>query len=210
MKYPPAQFVVSASKLEECPYFGRPEYAIVGRSNVGKSSLLNTLAGQKALARTSRTPGRTQLINYFDFGPFLLADLPGYGYAHVSKTQLAHWRTQLARYLEQRENLMGVIHLMDARHPLQENDKEMRDFLLTHEMPLLVVLTKVDDVKQGDLLRATKLVSEVTGQQPILFSNRTGRGRKELLKAIAEGAPEAGELQPVILLASEEGEGADD
>src|SRR6185312_16696380 len=101
-----------------------------------------------------------QLINYFDFGPFLIADLPGYGYAEVSKSQLAHWRKELSRYLRQRDALEGVVHLMDARHPLTENDQEMRAFLLAHEMPLLVVLTKVDDTKQGELLRAVKAVEE--------------------------------------------------
>jgi GTP-binding protein len=190
VKLPPARFITSAAKLEQCPHFGRPEYAVVGHSNVGKSSLINTLAMQKALAKTSRTPGRTQLINYFDFGPFLLADLPGYGYAQVSKSQLAHWRSELTRYLRQRDSLMGVLHLMDARHPLTENDREMRAFLLEHGMPLLVVLTKVDDVKQGDMMRAVRLVETETGQEPVLFSSKTGRGKKELLALLTKGAPE--------------------
>jgi GTP-binding protein len=190
-KFPPAKFVTSAAKLEQCPRFDRPEYAVVGRSNVGKSSLINTLAHQKGLAKTSRTPGRTQLINYFDFGPFLLADLPGYGYAHVSKAQLAHWRAELSRYLQHRDSLSGTLHLMDGRHPLTENDREMRTFLLKHDLPILVVLTKVDDVKQGDLIRAVALVQAETGQDPILFSSRTGKGRKELLSLLAQGSPEA-------------------
>lgn len=189
-KLPPARFITSAAKLEQCPQFGRPEYAVVGRSNVGKSSLINVLAQQKSLAKTSRTPGRTQLINYFDFGPFLLADLPGYGYAKVSKGQQDHWRRELSRYLERRDALAGVVHLMDARHPLTENDREMREFLLRHEIPLLVVLTKVDDVKQGDLARATRLVEDETQQDPILFSSKTGRGRKELLALLSKGSPE--------------------
>lgn len=190
-KLPPAKFITSATKLEQCPNFGgRPEYAVVGRSNVGKSSLINTLAMQKTLAKTSRTPGRTQLINYFDFGPFLLADLPGYGYAQVSKTQLAHWRRELSRYLERRESLSGVLHLMDARHPLTENDLEMREFLLKHQLPILVVLTKVDDLKQGELARSVAKVADATDQDPILFSSKNGRGRLDLLKLLAKGAPE--------------------
>lgn len=191
MKIPQAKFITSATQLENCPKGdGRPEYAVVGRSNVGKSSLINTLANQKALARTSRTPGRTQLINYFDFGPFLLIDLPGYGYAQVSKTVQARWQKELSRFLQGREQLMGVVHLMDARHPMQANDMEMRDFLLQHEVPLLVVLTKVDDLKQGDLIKTVRKVEEAIEQAPILFSSKTGRGRKDLWRALSQGAPE--------------------
>lgn len=191
MKLPQARFITSATKLENCPPpDGRPEFAVVGRSNVGKSSLINTLAHQKSLAKTSRTPGRTQLINFFDFGPFVLVDLPGYGYAKVSHTTQAYWRKELSRFLRDRPTLQGVVHLMDARHPLQENDRQMREFLLQAEVPLLVVLTKVDDVKQGDLAKAVRLVREETDQDPILFSSRTGKGRKELLSALVQGAPE--------------------
>jgi GTP-binding protein len=193
MKLPQAKFITSAAKLEQCPRFDRPEYAVVGRSNVGKSSLINALALQKTLAKTSRTPGRTQLINYFDFGPFLLADLPGYGYAQVSKSQQEHWRKELSRYLELRDTLAGVVHLMDARHPLTANDREMREFLLKHQLPILVVLTKVDDVKQGDLARAVALVAEETGQDPLKFSSKTGVGRKELLGLLIHGSPEEAE-----------------
>ena len=190
MKLPRAQFITSATKIENCPPpDGRPEFAIVGRSNVGKSSLINTVANQKGLAKTSRTPGRTQLINFFDFGPFVMVDLPGYGYAKVSQTTQAYWRRELSRFLRERPTLMGVVHLMDARRPLQENDRQMREFLLEAEVPLLVVLTKVDDVKQGDLVKAVRLVREETDQDPILFSSKTGRGKKELLNALVEGAP---------------------
>ena len=191
MKIPQAQFITSATQLENCPTFdGRPEFAVVGRSNVGKSSLINTLANQKGLAKTSRTPGRTQLINFFDFGPFILVDLPGYGYAKVSHSQQAHWRRELSRFLRDRPTLQGVVHLMDARHPLQENDRQMREFLLSHEVPLLVVLTKVDDLKQGELVKNVRKVREETDQDPILFSSKTGKGRKELWSALSEGAPE--------------------
>jgi GTP-binding protein len=194
MKLPQARFITSATKLENCPpSTGRPEYAVVGRSNVGKSSLLNTLAHQKALAKTSRTPGRTQLINFFDFGPFVFVDLPGYGYAKVSHAKRDYWSKELARFLRDRPTLQGVVHLMDARHPLQENDLQMREFLLQVEVPLLVVLTKVDDVKQSDLAKAVRLVRETTDQDPILFSSKTGRGRKELLSILVKGAPESEE-----------------
>lgn len=176
--------------LEGCPFFGRDEFAVVGRSNVGKSSLINTLAGQKNLARISKTPGRTQGINYFDFDRFLLADLPGYGYAAVSLAMQARWRKELSRYLAGRDTLRGVLHLMDARHPLQPNDLQMRAFLLEHQVPLLVVLTKVDDVKQAELHKTVQRVQEATDQEPFLFSSRTGRGRKEVLRALLQGPVE--------------------
>lgn len=199
MKLPPARFITSATQIENCPpNDGRPEYAIVGRSNVGKSSLINAIANHKGLAKTSRTPGRTQLINFFDFGPFVVVDLPGYGYAQVSKTQQAHWRKELSRFLRERESLMGVVHLMDGRHPLTENDSEMRDFLLSHDLPVLVVLTKVDNVKQNDMAKAVKKVQEETGQDPILFSSKSGRGKRELLTALTHGAPETEVEEEVI------------
>lgn len=191
MKLPQARFITSATKLENCPEFGgMPEFAVVGRSNVGKSSLINSLAFQKGLAKTSRTPGRTQLINFFDFGPFVLVDLPGYGYAKVSHSTQDYWRKELSRFLRERPTLQGVVHLMDARHPLQENDRQMRDFLLQHDVPLLVVLTKIDEVKQGDLIKNVRKVREETDQDPILFSSKNGRGRKELLAMLVKGAPD--------------------
>ncbi|MEB3198789.1 MAG: ribosome biogenesis GTP-binding protein YihA/YsxC [Candidatus Sericytochromatia bacterium] len=184
---PQARFITTAMDLASCPTFSCHEFAVVGRSNVGKSSLINALAQQKALARISKTPGRTQGINYFDFGPFLIADLPGYGYAAVSKAMQERWRRELSRYLAGRESLAGVLHLMDSRHPLQPNDLQMRAFLMEHEVPLVVVLTKIDELKQADLARTAKRVAEETSQDPILFSSRTGRGRKELLKLLVAG-----------------------
>lgn len=201
MKLAPAKFITTAMKLEECPDFGRGEFAVVGRSNVGKSSLINALANQKTLARVSKTPGRTQGINYFDFGAFLIADLPGYGYAQVSQAMQARWRRELSRYLSGRQALQGVLHLMDARRPLQDNDRQMREFLMAHDVPLVIVLTKVDDVKQGDLAKAVKMVVEETGQDPILFSARTGRGKKELIRAMTTEAPEtAGDDEDEVII----------
>lgn len=190
MQHLKAHFVTTAMTLEGCPPFGRDEFAVVGRSNVGKSSLINTLAHQKGLARISKTPGRTQGINYFDFGPFLIADLPGYGYAKVSQVMQAKWRRELSRYLTGRETLRGVLHLMDARHPLQANDLQMRAFLLEHGIPLMIVLTKADELKQAEQAKACRRVEQETGQEPVLFSSRTGRGRKELLRTLVHDAPD--------------------
>jgi GTP-binding protein len=203
------EFITSAAQLEQCPQLNKPEIAIVGRSNVGKSSLINTLANRQGLARTSRTPGRTQLINFFDFPRFILADLPGYGYAKVSKTQQAHWRKELSRYLSKRKSLFGVIHLMDSRHPLLENDLEMRAFLESHEIPILTVLTKVDDLKQGELAKNRQKVENHLEQEVLLFSSKNGRGKQELISTILDGIREGSmvveeveELQPTIILES--------
>ncbi len=151
------------------------------------NSLINTLANQNGLARISKTPGRTQRINYFDFGRFLLADLPGYGYAKVSKTVLAHWQKELGRYLLGRQSLLGVIHLMDARHPLQDNDRQMRDYLLSHGVQIVSVLTKIDELRQSDQAKAAKSVLDGTGAGPVMFSSRSGRGKRELLSLLANG-----------------------
>lgn len=193
MKLPQARFITSATRLEECPPATKPEYAIVGRSNVGKSSLINALAHHNNLARTSRTPGRTRLINFFDFGPFMIADLPGYGYAKVSKSVQAYWGQELTRFLREREGLAGVVHLMDARHPLQPNDREMAALLESFGLPVLLVLTKADELKQSEQVKSLRLVQAETGDAPILFSARTGRGKRELLSALTQGAPEEAE-----------------
>ena len=150
-RYQQAVFAFSANREAQFPAAARVEIAFAGRSNAGKSSALNTLTNQKTLARVSRTPGRTQLINYFalpDAGCFLV-DLPGYGYAEVPEQVRAHWQALLGRYLLQREVLRGVVLLMDIRHPMKELDVRMLECCAERQLPAHVLLTKADKLSRS-------------------------------------------------------------
>ena len=145
-----AAFLQSASAIENAPSDLGWEVAFAGRSNSGKSSAINTLTGQKKLARTSRTPGRTQLINFFTLGDQQrLVDLPGYGFAKVPLAVKKKWNQQLERYLQHRQSLRGLIMLMDIRHPLTEPDQQMLGWAITAAMPVHILLTKSDKLKRG-------------------------------------------------------------
>lgn len=150
-RYQQAVFAFSANREAQFPAAARVEIAFAGRSNAGKSSALNTLTNQKTLARVSRTPGRTQLINYFalpDAGCFLV-DLPGYGYAEVPEQVRAHWQALLGRYLLQREVLRGVVLLMDIRHLMKELDVRMLECCAERQLPAHVLLTKADKLSRS-------------------------------------------------------------
>ena len=128
IKFMSAKFVISAEKLSQCPSFNMPEFPLLGRSNVGKSSFINALANHKKLAKTSNTPGKTRLINFFNFSDkFMIADLPGYGYAKVSKEAQNRWQKYLEEYLLKREEISSLIQLVDGRHEIQKNDYQMRE-----------------------------------------------------------------------------------
>jgi len=140
-----AQFVISAEKLSQCPDFNIPEYPLLGRSNVGKSSFINGLANNRKLAKTSNKPGKTRLINFFNFsGKFMIADLPGYGYAKVSAEIQNRWQKNLEEYLLKRESIKTLVQLVDARHELQKNDYRMREWVLAYNLPVITVITKTD------------------------------------------------------------------
>ena len=148
--YAHTRFLLSAAELDQSPPDQGREVAFAGRSNAGKSSALNTLTGQKALARTSKTPGRTQLLNFFQVSDTRrLVDLPGYGYARVSDAVRARWQRSLAAYLEQRRSLAGLILLMDIRHPLTDYDRQLLDWAREADLPVHVLLTKADKLKRG-------------------------------------------------------------
>ena len=148
--YRQAQFLTSAAKLHQCPPDEGWEVAFAGRSNAGKSSALNSLTNNKKLAKTSRTPGRTQLINFFELSASQrLVDLPGYGFAKVPVAVKKEWTRQLENYLAKRQCLRGMILLMDVRHPLQPFDEQMLNWALAAHMPVHILLTKADKLKKG-------------------------------------------------------------
>ncbi|VUD64684.1 putative GTP-binding protein EngB [Thalassocella blandensis] len=147
-----AQFLISAPSIRECPAESGAEVAFAGRSNAGKSSAINRLTGNNKLARTSKTPGRTQLINYFSLAnneALRLVDLPGYGYAKVPLKMKQQWQAHLSEYLHDRKSLRGLILLMDIRHPMQEFDAMMINWAVDAEMPVHVLMTKSDKLKRG-------------------------------------------------------------
>ncbi len=188
MKVTSAEFVKSAFSREHLPADGRPEIAFLGRSNVGKSSLLNSLLQRKGLARTSNTPGRTQSINYFAVnGAFYFVDLPGYGYARVSKSMRADWGKMAEDYLSTRRELALFVQLVDARHSPTDLDRQLGDWLAHHRKESVVVATKSDKLSANQLV---KNIREVRGVFPdsdvIAYSAETGRGREEVWKAIGD------------------------
>jgi GTP-binding protein len=148
--YRAIEFLTSSPSLKQCPEDTGCEVAFAGRSNAGKSSAINTLTGIRGLARTSKTPGRTQLINFFQLdGEKRLVDLPGYGYAKVPRAMKQQWNLHLAEYLQQRRCLAGLILLMDIRHPLQDYDQQMLNWAKTAGLPVHILLTKADKLKRG-------------------------------------------------------------
>lgn len=145
-----AEFLTSAPTIKECPVDTGSEVAFAGRSNAGKSSAINALTRKRGLARTSKTPGRTQLINFFQLTENKrLVDLPGYGYAKVPRAMKAEWDRHLANYLQMRESLAGLILLMDIRHPLQDYDQQMLNWAAQASLPVHILLTKADKIKRG-------------------------------------------------------------
>lgn len=165
-----------------------PEIAFSGRSNVGKSSLLNTLVRRKALARVSQTPGKTREINIYSVNDaFALVDLPGYGYAQISKREREQWRPLIEGYLRQSEQLRGVVQLIDARHDPTTLDEQMLEFLAELGAPTIVALTKVDKLRPSERaarLERTMRQLELDEEQVIPFSSETKEGRDDLARAI--------------------------
>jgi len=178
------------------PELDLPEIAFAGRSNVGKSSLLNKVLKRRSFARVSKTPGRTREINFFKVNDaFLLADLPGYGYAKVSKTRSAEWAPLIEAYLRSTKQLRGVVQLLDVRHDPTEDDRQMLDFLADVSVPVMFVATKIDKLSQAAATRRVQelaIMLQVDEDHIIPFSAQTGVGRDELAEAISGLlAPEA-------------------
>ncbi|KRM78684.1 ribosome biogenesis GTP-binding protein YsxC [Limosilactobacillus coleohominis DSM 14060] len=180
---------ISAVHPEQYPSTDYPEIALVGRSNVGKSSLTNTLINRKNFAHTSSQPGKTQTLNFYNVEDKLyFVDVPGYGYAKVSKKQREEFGQMIENYLTQREQLRGVIMLVDGRHAPTADDVQMYQWLAYYELPILVVATKIDKVKPSQFTRVQKLVKdklEFQGKQPlVLFSAMSKRGKEDVWRWI--------------------------
>lgn len=159
MKQLNGKFIISAEKLSQCPDFPFAEFPLLGRSNVGKSSFINALANNKKLAKTSNTPGKTRLINFFNFSDkFTIADLPGYGYAKVSREAQARWQKYLEEYLLNRKQIKSLIQFIDARHDIQKNDFQMREWVETYNLPVFTIVTKIDYIPAG---KAAGVISKI-------------------------------------------------
>lgn len=182
-----ASFLKSCSALGDLPATGWPEVALLGRSNVGKSSLLNTLAGQAHLAKTSGTPGRTRLLNYFAINDQLyLVDCPGYGYAQVARTQREAWGTLMQTYLETRQELRLCVLLADALIPPQRSDLGLHAWLRQRGIPVQLVATKWDRLRPSQRARTRREIETAFGAAPLPFSSITAEGRDALRHAILE------------------------
>ena len=186
-----AVFVVSNTEIKNCPTDKKPEFAFIGRSNVGKSSLINMLTGKNGLAKTSGTPGKTQLINHFIINDqWYIVDLPGYGYARASKTMRSKWEKFIADYLTKRENLMNIFVLLDARLEPQKIDLEFMNWCGEKGLPFSMVFTKIDklssSVLQKNLAKYKKEMLKYWEEMPPVFtsSSTSGFGREQLLNYI--------------------------
>lgn len=174
-----ARYVISAHQLKQLPSDQGIEVAIAGRSNAGKSSAINVLTDQKALARTSKTPGRTQQIVIFELDEHRrIADMPGYGYAKVPLKLKAHWRTVIQRYFQTRQCLRGVVLVMDIRHPMREFDQQMLAWCESTDLPCHILLTKADKLKRGPaqstLLKVRRGLPDIASIQVFSSSKKTG------------------------------------
>ena len=183
-----ATFITSAARPEQFITPDKPMIAVCGKSNVGKSSFINMLANRKKLAKTSSEPGRTRLVNYFDFGPFVLADLPGYGFARVSKSEKIKWAKTLDNFFKDKEKISHVFMLVDSRHDPTADDVQMIEFLHYHTLPFTIVLTKADKLSRMKIKEHIKAIAAdlYMGEKNLIAtSSQTGYGKDEILDKIA-------------------------
>ena len=193
MKIKSADFVISNTDIDKCPKERIPEYAFIGRSNVGKSSLINMLTGRNSLAKTSGKPGKTQLINHFKINDnWFLVDLPGYGYAKVSKKNRSIFAKFIYEYLEKRENLICTFVLVDSRHEPQKIDMLFMEWLGQNQIPFVIIFTKMDKLSSSQLNKnITKYKTEMLKTwedipQTFRSSAESGLGKSEILKFIEQ------------------------
>lgn len=189
MKVTSAEIVISAVRPEQYPESDLPEFALAGRSNVGKSSFINKMLNRKSLARTSSKPGKTQTLNFFIINEMMhFVDVPGYGYAKVSKSERAAWGKMIETYLTTREQLKAALLIVDLRHPPTKDDIMMYGFFKHYEIPCIVIATKADKIPRGKWQKHLKVTKETLqlekGDEIILFSSETGQGKEEAWKSL--------------------------
>ncbi|EAF0570233.1 YihA family ribosome biogenesis GTP-binding protein [Listeria monocytogenes] len=186
------ELIISAVRPEQYPETDLPEYALAGRSNVGKSSFINTMIRRKSMARISQKPGKTQTLNFYKIEEALFfVDVPGYGFAKVSKTEREKWGVMIETYITSREQLRGVIQIVDLRHKPTEDDRMMYEFLKYYDIPVIVVATKADKIPRSKWQKNAKIVRETLDFDPddkfVLFSSETKMGKNEAWQFIKEG-----------------------
>ncbi|NLJ81170.1 MAG: YihA family ribosome biogenesis GTP-binding protein [Firmicutes bacterium] len=181
-----SEFLTSAVEARGYPRHSLEEIALVGRSNVGKSSLLNTLVNRKKFARTSNRPGRTQMINFYRVDTICFVDLPGYGFARVPEKVRQKWGPMIESYLTERPNLAGILHLVDLRHKPTKDDLLMAAWIKNRGLPSILIATKTDKISRGQRNKQQKIIKASLGRTPLLFSAHNRQGRDEILTLVAD------------------------
>ncbi|MDY6309685.1 MAG: ribosome biogenesis GTP-binding protein YihA/YsxC [Cyanobacteriota bacterium] len=186
-----AKFLISAEKLSQCPKSVLPEFPLLGRSNVGKSSFINAIANNKKLAKTSNTPGKTRLINFFNFSDkFMIADLPGYGYAKVSAEIQNRWQKNLEEYLLKREQIKYLVQFIDGRHEIQKNDYQMREWVMAYNLPIITIITKIDYISSHNkIAQAVAHVKKEFGGEIFPFSAVDKRYNEKIIDFLSGENP---------------------
>lgn len=201
MRIQSVEYLQCANGLKDAPDFGgMPEWVLVGRSNVGKSSFINAMTGRKNIARTSNTPGKTRMIHYYRINQaFLFVDLPGYGYAQVSHAQQEQWRKNLENYLLKRDSIQRIIQLVDSRHPPQLSDRQMFDWIRHYQRAYLIIMTKTDKISKNDIQKRRmeiKTLYDIDSSEILPFSAEDGYGRDAIWDALVpKGKAREGNLE---------------